>query len=140
MTSKPKATQKATHSGSETAPSLGVPPSGPRRSARITLGAGFTAINLDTGATVEYRELVQSTARPRWQLAMNKELGCLFQGYKCQADPMHSVQGTDTCTFIHKNEIQDDKKQHMSVLLSTTGNKRQTPITCGALLVVHCWR
>ena len=49
------------------------------------------AINPDTGKAAEYRKLVQSTAGLRWTLAMNKEIGQLFQGFECPADPAHSV-------------------------------------------------
>ena len=63
------------------------------------------AINPDTGQAAEYRELIQSTAGNRWWLAMNKELGRLFQGFACPQDPTHSVQGTGTCNFIHRKDI-----------------------------------
>jgi hypothetical protein len=36
---------------------------------------------------------------------MCKEIGRLFHGYECQRDPTHTVQGTDTCTFIHKKDL-----------------------------------
>jgi Reverse transcriptase (RNA-dependent DNA polymerase) len=47
---------------------------------------------------------------PRWILAMCKELGRLFQGYTCNYDPTHSVQGTSTCQFIRKRDIPPGKK------------------------------
>jgi Reverse transcriptase (RNA-dependent DNA polymerase) len=98
--------------GGAPAPSLGVPPAstGPRRSPRLHPGMSMTAVNPDTGALAEYKELVQSSVGPRWELAMNKELGRLFQGYKCTTDPSHTVQGTDTCTFIHATDIPKGKK------------------------------
>jgi Reverse transcriptase (RNA-dependent DNA polymerase) len=104
----PPSSKKAT--GGAPAPSLGVPTEQPRRSPRLNPGMSLTAVNPDTGALAEYKELVQSTAGPRWELAMNKELGRLFQGYTCKADPAHTVQGTDTCTFIRSSDIPKDKK------------------------------
>ena len=77
----------------------------PRHSTRLTPGIWYSATNPDTGKMAKYRELVKSTAGERWQLAMNKELGRLFQGYTCQPDPTHSVDGTNTCKFIRKKDI-----------------------------------
>ena len=42
-------------------------------------------------------------------MAMNKEIGRLFQGFECPADPAHSVEGTDSCTFIHPTKIPTGK-------------------------------
>jgi Reverse transcriptase (RNA-dependent DNA polymerase) len=98
------------------APSLGVaPPEGPRRSPRMSQPppryepGSYAAVNPDTGRHAEYRELSRSSAGPRWQLAMCKEIGRLFQGYTCVRDPTHSVQGTDTCAFIHKKDLPPGK-------------------------------
>ena len=74
-----------------------------------TTSYSTAAINPDTGKAAEYRELIQSTAGPRWTLAMNKELGRLFQGFECAPDATHTVQGTDTCTFIHPQQIPTGK-------------------------------
>ena len=92
------------------APALGVPQAEPRRSGRLKAGVGFMAVNPDTGTMAEYRDLLKSTAGPRWKLAMNKELGRLFQGYNCTTDPSHSVQGTDTCKFIRRRDILPGKQ------------------------------
>jgi hypothetical protein len=73
-------------------------------------GVGFTAVNPDTGTLAKYRDLVKSSAGPRWKLAMNKELGRLFQGFKCTTDASHTVQGTNTCKFIRKKDILTGKQ------------------------------
>ena len=86
-------------------PTQGAPPTGPRRSQRLMTGVSASAINPDTGKAAEYRELRTSRAGPRWELAMSKELGRLFQGYMCAKDSEHSVQGTQTCTFITCQQI-----------------------------------
>jgi Reverse transcriptase (RNA-dependent DNA polymerase) len=106
--------EKPTHV--DPAPPLGVPPTeGRRRSNRVPIAPTrfnpgcFTAINPDTGQHAEYKELSNSSAGPRWQLAMCKEIGRLFQGYICRSDPTHTVQGTDTCTFIHKRDLPPGK-------------------------------
>jgi hypothetical protein len=67
------------------------------------------AINPDTGKLVEYRHLVSSSMGERWHLAFSKEWGRLFQGYK-STDPLHNVNGTDTCQLIHPSEIPEGKK------------------------------
>jgi hypothetical protein len=92
------------------APPLGVAPEAPRRSMRLKPGVGFTAVNPDTGTLAKYRDLVKSSAGPRWKLAMNKELGRLFQGFKCTTDASHTVQGTNTCKFIRKKDILTGKQ------------------------------
>jgi Reverse transcriptase (RNA-dependent DNA polymerase) len=69
-----------------------------------------TAINPDTGKPAEYKELARSSAGPRWKIGMCKELGRLFQGYICKPQEEHTVEGTDTCKFIHPNEIPPGKK------------------------------
>ena len=97
------------HQDEDPVPALGVPTGGPRRSPRLHQEVATAAINPDTGKAAEYRELIRSTAGPRWTLAMNKELGRLFQGYDCSYDKNHSVQGTDTCTFIYHKDIPTGK-------------------------------
>jgi hypothetical protein len=81
--------EKKSHPGGAPAPSLGVPPAttNMRRSPRLNPGLASTAVNPDTGALAEYKELVQSSVGPRWELAMNKELGRLFQGYMLIQQP-----------------------------------------------------
>jgi Reverse transcriptase (RNA-dependent DNA polymerase) len=96
---------------------LGVAPrEGPRRSTRPSTNPDWytpafsgTAINPDTGSHAEYKELSRSTNGPRWTLAMCKEMGRLFQGFQCP-QPEHTVQGTDTCQFIHKTDLPPGKK------------------------------
>ena len=78
-------------------------------SHRLQAGISATVINPDTGKAAEYKELRTSSAGPRWELAMCKELGCLFQGYKCAADTTHLVQGTHICTFINRAQIPANK-------------------------------
>jgi hypothetical protein len=95
------------------APSLGVAPEeGPRKSTRLkeppdrySPHFNGTAINPDTGAHAEYRELSRSSDGPRWIIAMCKEIGRLFQGYTCKLQPEHTVQGTSTCQFIRKKDM-----------------------------------
>jgi hypothetical protein len=95
------------------ATSLGVAPEeGPRRSNRLkelpdlySPHFSGTAINPDTGAHAENRELSKSSDGPRWIIAMCKELGRLFQGYTCKLQPEHTVQGTSTCQFIQKKDM-----------------------------------
>ena len=41
---------------------------------------------------------------------MSKEMGRLFNGYKCNPDPTHSVSGTHTCQFIRRQDIPVDKR------------------------------
>ena len=41
---------------------------------------------------------------------MCKELGRLTQGYTCHSDPQHSVEGTNTCQFIHKRDLPPNRK------------------------------
>ena len=74
------------------APSLGVPTQeteypGPRRSRRLAHGISATAINPDTGKAAEYKELCTSTVGQRWELAMSKELGCLFRAMRMTPTP-----------------------------------------------------
>ena len=102
LADKPKLTNEAPTP--HTLP-LGVAPEGRRRSARLHMGSSHTAINPDTGVAAEYKELRSSSVGPRWELAMSKELGRLFDGYTCKDDNTHSVQGTQTCQFIHRHEL-----------------------------------
>ena len=106
----PKTGPKATIPEGDPAPALGVEHIQPRRSPRLNPGLSATAVNPDTGRQAEYRELTNSTAGPRWKLAMNKELGRLFQGFECKDEPIHTVMGTDTCQFIHRADIPTDKR------------------------------
>jgi Reverse transcriptase (RNA-dependent DNA polymerase) len=76
---------------------------------RYNPAVGNMAINPDTGAAAEYKELAASTMGTRWKLAMCKELGRLFQGYKAE-DPEHNVMGTNTCQFIQKTDIPENRK------------------------------
>jgi hypothetical protein len=75
--------QPTTHNSVQTqARSLGVVPTkdAPQSFIDTLVPSGSqtfsgTAINKDTGAQTEYRELVQSSEGPRWTIAMCKELG-----------------------------------------------------------------
>jgi hypothetical protein len=42
------------------------------------------------------------------EIAMSRELGRLFQGYKCP-QKTHDTQGTDTCQFIRKQDLPTGK-------------------------------
>jgi hypothetical protein len=93
------------------------PPEETRRSTRTTrLPARYRthfcapAINPDTGADAEYKELIKSSASQRWLLAMCKELGRLFQGFTCKLEAVHTVQGTNTCIFISRTDIPQGRK------------------------------
>lgn len=82
----------------------------PQLPARFRTHFCAPAINPDTGTDAEYRELSTSSTGARWRLAMCKELGRLFQGFTCNPEPTHTVQGTNTCVFIHRKDIPPGRK------------------------------
>jgi hypothetical protein len=110
----PASNKQRADTGTLPAPPLGVAPrEDPAQSFIDTLVPSGTfsgtAINKDTGAQAEYKDLVQSSEGPRWKIAMCKELGRLFQGYNCPQQT-HDTRGTDTCKFIRKHDLPPGKK------------------------------
>jgi len=63
----------------------------------------YKAVNPDTGALSEYRELRRSTDGPHWDRAMCHEIGRSFQGY-------NEIQGNNTCKFIKFSDVPKDRK------------------------------
>ena len=86
----------------------------------------LTVIHPDTGKHAEYKELAKSSNSDRWQLAMCKELGRLFQGF---ADPTHThdTAGTATCTFICRNEIPQNKKPTYVRIVTAYREQKEDP-------------
>ena len=62
-------------------------------------------INPDTGASIEYRHLIQGPDKDIWVKALANDFGCLAQGVK---DRMPT--GNSTIFFIHPSEIPSHKK------------------------------
>ena len=52
----------------------------------------------DTGKDQEYRQLVKGPDKPKWSMAMDNEIGQLFQG-------TIYIYVTDTCFFIHRYKV-----------------------------------
>ena len=63
-------------------------------------GYANKAINPDTGKLAEYPELLKSSKGDVWRNGMCNELGRLFQGYE-----PNGIEGTNTCTWIHPNDM-----------------------------------
>ena len=64
-----------------------------------------TVINPDTGASLEYRHLIQGADKDIWVKALANDFGCLEQGVKYKMPT-----GNSTIFFIHPNEIPSHKK------------------------------
>jgi hypothetical protein len=61
-------------------------------------------INNVTGNVLEYCHLIKSESHCTiWQHSFANKLGHLFQG-------IHDIKGTDTCFFIRKQEMPQDKR------------------------------
>ena len=52
----------------------------------------------DTGKPQEYSHQMKGPDKPKWTRAFKNEIGQLFQGIR-------DIEGTNTCFFIHKNEV-----------------------------------
>ena len=71
--------------------------------------------------------MAQSFQGAHWKLVMCKELGRLTQGYMCQSDPQHSVKGTDTCLFIHRNDIPWGRKATYVCIVADYWDQKANP-------------
>ena len=78
------------------------------------------AINPDTGAIAEYKELAASSEGHFWQASNAMEIGRLAQGYKDQ-------KGTNTLFFIHKHEIPRGKKATYLRVVSAYRPEKEVP-------------
>ena len=78
------------HPLEDPAPTLGVAPDPPGHSQppddwHMPPGFAATVTHPDTGAPAEYKHLIKSSQKERWEIAMCKEQGRLFQAYKSSA-------------------------------------------------------
>ena len=91
-------------------------------------GFALKAINPDTGALCEHKQLRESSDGKHWEISFCNEVGRLFQGYK-------DIKGTDTCKFIHKKDVPTDRKAtYIRVVVADRPRKtepRRTRLTVG---------
>jgi Reverse transcriptase (RNA-dependent DNA polymerase) len=85
-----------------------------------------TATHPDTGLQAEYKDLVKSSAGPRWEIAMCKEIGRLFQGYDCP-DGVHDTKGTNTVRFIKRKDIPAGKKPTYVRIVTAYRENKEDP-------------
>ena len=69
----------------------------------IQPGRMNTVIFLDTGKLQEYRHVMKGPNKPKWKRYFGNEIGRLFQG-------IQYIEGTNTCFFIHNNEVPKGSK------------------------------
>jgi hypothetical protein len=88
----------------------------------------YKAIHPDTGESVEYKQLIESSEGYLWEECCAEEIGRLAQGYKC-------VAGTDTIHFIKVQDIPSGRKPtYLRLVVADKPNKenpRRVRFTAG---------
>jgi hypothetical protein len=83
----------------------------PLRQAPNPTPVANTVINEDTGASLEYRRLIQNeTTFPVWNKEAANECGQLAQGFG------YRIEGSNTIFFIPRNAVPKEKKSLMDGL------------------------
>jgi len=98
--------------------------------SHLPRGYACKAVHPDTGETVEYRALLDSSEGPQWQDACSDEFGRLTQGNS-------RVKGTETMFFIQYDDIPADRKGDITYMRLVVAdrplkaNPRRVRVTVG---------
>jgi len=85
----------------------------------------FPVIDPNTGATLEYKDLIKGPTKQTWQKSMANELGRLAQGV---GERMPT--GTDTIFFIPKSEVPSHKTATYARIVSEIRPQKQNQNEC----------